>query len=213
MTLCSLLQGGVSGKEYTCQCRRRGFDHCVRKIPWSGKWQPTLVFLPGESQGQRSLVDYCLWVAESQKWLSTRVHWWNYVGQIRDLIIVGKRNVSSIQTIVITAYWYCFCCSYDTLASWATNLKTSIREANKMLWLSVALIVLFAALMSFFTGRFFQKSVDAAPTQDADPWMSLEHILWPFTRLRHNGPPPVWLQHILMCVSWFLKFQYLNFVH
>ncbi|KAI4576388.1 hypothetical protein MJT46_002223 [Ovis ammon polii x Ovis aries] len=81
--------------------------------------------------------------------------------------------------------------NYDTLASWATNLKTSIREANKMLWLSVAFIVLFAALMSFFTGRFFQKSVDAAPTQDVDPWMSLEHILWPFTRLRHNGPPPV----------------------
>ena len=67
MTLCGLLQGGVSGKEYTCQCRRRGFDHCVRKIPWSGKWQPTLVFLPGESHGQRSLVGYCLWVAESQK--------------------------------------------------------------------------------------------------------------------------------------------------
>nr|7Z8Y_D Chain D, Inositol 1,4,5-triphosphate receptor associated 2 [Homo sapiens]7Z8Y_E Chain E, Inositol 1,4,5-triphosphate receptor associated 2 [Homo sapiens] len=24
-----------------------------------------------------------------------------------------------------------------------------------------------------------------------DSWTSLEHILWPFTRLRHNGPPPV----------------------
>lgn len=80
---------------------------------------------------------------------------------------------------------------YDTVASWATNLKTSIRKANKALWLSVALIVLFAALISFLTGRFFQKSVDAAPTQDGDSWMSLEHILWPFTRLRHNGPPPV----------------------
>nr|KAF6369508.1 hypothetical protein mMyoMyo1_012443 [Myotis myotis] len=80
---------------------------------------------------------------------------------------------------------------YDTIASWATNLKTSIRKANKALWLSVALIVLFAALISFLTGRFFQKSVDAAPTQDGDSWMSLEHILWPFTRLRHNGPPPV----------------------
>lgn len=80
---------------------------------------------------------------------------------------------------------------YDTIASWATNLKTSIRKANKALWLSVALIVLFAALISFLTGRFFQKSVDAAPTQDGDSWMSLEHILWPFTKLRHNGPPPV----------------------
>ncbi|XP_030617733.1 lymphoid-restricted membrane protein isoform X3 [Delphinapterus leucas] len=81
--------------------------------------------------------------------------------------------------------------TYNTIASWATNLKTSIREASKALWLSVAFIVLFAALMSFFTGRFFQKSVDAAPTQDGDSWMSLEHILWPFTRLQHNGPPPV----------------------
>ncbi|XP_046497971.1 inositol 1,4,5-triphosphate receptor associated 2 [Equus quagga] len=80
---------------------------------------------------------------------------------------------------------------YDTIASWTTNLKTSIGKANKALCLSVAFIVLFAALMSFLTGLFFQKSVDAAPTQDGDSWMSLEHILWPFTRLRHNGPPPV----------------------
>ncbi|XP_036889694.1 inositol 1,4,5-triphosphate receptor associated 2 isoform X1 [Sturnira hondurensis] len=80
---------------------------------------------------------------------------------------------------------------YGTMASWATSLKTSIRKANRALWLSVVLIVLFAALISFLTGRFFQKSVDAAPTQDGDSWMSLEHILWPFTQLRHNGPPPV----------------------
>ena len=28
---------------------------------WRRKWQPTLVFLPGESQGQKSLVGCCLW--------------------------------------------------------------------------------------------------------------------------------------------------------
>ena len=91
-----------------------------------------------------------------------------------------------------------FPCRYHTIASWATNLMTFIREANKALWLSVAFIVLFAALMSFFTGRFFQKSVDAAPTQDGDSWMTLERILWPFARLRHNGPPPVW--HPNVCI-------------
>ncbi|XP_032711134.1 lymphoid-restricted membrane protein isoform X1 [Lontra canadensis] len=80
---------------------------------------------------------------------------------------------------------------YDTVAAWATNLKTSFRKANKALWLSAAFIVLFAALMSFLTGRFFQKSVDAAPIPDGDSWMSLEQILWPFTRLQHNGPPPM----------------------
>ena len=29
--------------------------------PWRRKWQPTPVFLPGESQGQRSLVGYSPW--------------------------------------------------------------------------------------------------------------------------------------------------------
>ena len=38
------------------QCRKRGFDSWVRKIPWSRKWQPTPIFLPGEFLGQRSLV-------------------------------------------------------------------------------------------------------------------------------------------------------------
>jgi len=30
----------------------------VGKISWRRAWQPTLVFLPGESHGQRSLVGY-----------------------------------------------------------------------------------------------------------------------------------------------------------
>ena len=35
-----------------------GFDPWVGKIPWSKKWQPTPIFLPGKSHGQRSLVGY-----------------------------------------------------------------------------------------------------------------------------------------------------------
>ena len=30
-------------------------------IHWKRKWQPTPLFLPGESQGQGSLVGCCLW--------------------------------------------------------------------------------------------------------------------------------------------------------
>ena len=32
-----------------------GFDPRVGKIPWRGAWQPTPVFMPGESHGQRNL--------------------------------------------------------------------------------------------------------------------------------------------------------------
>ena len=37
---------------------RPGYNPCVGKIPWSRKWQPTPVFLPEKSDGQRSLVGY-----------------------------------------------------------------------------------------------------------------------------------------------------------
>ena len=45
----------LSGKKSACQCRGLGFEPCIGKIPWRRKWQPTPVFLPGKSHGQRSL--------------------------------------------------------------------------------------------------------------------------------------------------------------
>ena len=43
------------------QCRRRGFHPWVGKIPWTRKWQPTAVMLPGKSHGHKSLADYSPW--------------------------------------------------------------------------------------------------------------------------------------------------------
>ena len=42
---------GDAGK----RCR---FNPCVGRIHWRRKWQPTPVFLPGKSHGQRSLAGY-----------------------------------------------------------------------------------------------------------------------------------------------------------
>ena len=42
--------GGSDSKEsIQLQCGRRRFDPWIGKIPWQRSWQPTLVFLPGES--------------------------------------------------------------------------------------------------------------------------------------------------------------------
>ena len=52
---------GASGKEPACQCtshRRRGFDSWVGKIPWRRAWEPTPIFLPGETHGPGSLTGY-----------------------------------------------------------------------------------------------------------------------------------------------------------
>ena len=54
---------GSVGKKICLQGRRHSrhrFDPWVRKIPWR-KWQPTPVFFPGDSHGQRSLVCYSPW--------------------------------------------------------------------------------------------------------------------------------------------------------
>ena len=53
-----------------------GFKPWVGKIPWWRKWQPTPVFLPGESRGQRSLVTTVHGVAKSRTRLSDwHFHW------------------------------------------------------------------------------------------------------------------------------------------
>ena len=49
---------GLSGKEFTCQCRRHGFNTWVRKTPWRREWLPTPVFLPRGSHTQWSLAGY-----------------------------------------------------------------------------------------------------------------------------------------------------------
>ena len=52
----------VAQSERICQqCRRPRFYPQVRKIPWRRKWQPTAVFLPEKSYGQRSPVGYSPW--------------------------------------------------------------------------------------------------------------------------------------------------------
>ena len=59
-----LKASGSVVKESACRCRkqrRHWFDPWVGKIPWRRKWLLTLVFLAGESYGQRSLAGYSPW--------------------------------------------------------------------------------------------------------------------------------------------------------
>ena len=55
----------LSGKEPSAM-QQRQIQSLGRKILWRRKWQPTPVFLPGKSNGQRSLVVYSPRVTKSQ---------------------------------------------------------------------------------------------------------------------------------------------------
>ena len=65
--------GGTSGKELACQSRRPKrcrFIPWVEKIPWKRAWQPTPIFLLGESHGQRKLAGYSPW--GGKEWYTTK---------------------------------------------------------------------------------------------------------------------------------------------
>ena len=64
------------------QYRRPRFDPWVGKIPRRKKWQPTLLFLPGKSYGQRSLVPFCPWHCKGSDPTEVTQH-----AQISDLIL------------------------------------------------------------------------------------------------------------------------------
>ena len=81
LTICSSFGSSVV-KNPPAKCKRVGFDPWVRKIPWRRKWQPTPVFLPGKSHGQRSLVGYSPWGHKrvGHNW-ATKQQWFKWVFQ------------------------------------------------------------------------------------------------------------------------------------
>ncbi|XP_061215978.1 inositol 1,4,5-triphosphate receptor associated 2 isoform X4 [Neopsephotus bourkii] len=79
----------------------------------------------------------------------------------------------------------------NLMSLWASHFKASFSNANKTLWVSVSILVLLAALTSFLTGLSLQRPADAAPVGTRDSWTSLQQLLWPYTGLQHNGPPPL----------------------
>ena len=66
----------LSGKEPSCQFRsyrRCRFDPWVGKSLWRRKWQPTPVFLPGESHEQGSLVGCSPWGPKELDMIHTHI--------------------------------------------------------------------------------------------------------------------------------------------
>ena len=56
---------------------RSGFGPWVRKFLWRRAWQPTPVFLPGESHGQRSLAGYNPWSHKESDTTEVTYHTYN----------------------------------------------------------------------------------------------------------------------------------------
>ena len=104
----------LSGKESACQCRRHKrcrFDPWVGNIPWRRKWQPSPLFLPGKSHGQRSLVVYSLWCGKRVRHdLATKQQYWFYsnIPEKKKLVLFKYSRKLKITHHYIwsSLYWY-----------------------------------------------------------------------------------------------------------
>ncbi|KAH0617141.1 hypothetical protein JD844_028841 [Phrynosoma platyrhinos] len=75
--------------------------------------------------------------------------------------------------------------------SCALSLRTSFCKTGKVLCISVIVAVFIAVLSIFIVGFPFQSPTQAAPVGTGDAWTSVQQLLWPYTGLQHQGPPPV----------------------
>ena len=76
--------------------KSRRFHPLVRKIPWRRAWQPTPVFLPGKSHGQRSLAGYSPWGCKE---LDTTEYAHTYMSN------VGLTTAIQQNSLVMTSTW------------------------------------------------------------------------------------------------------------
>ena len=82
------------------RCNRHRFDPWVRKIPWRRAWQPSPVFLPGESHGLRSMVVQS--IARSWIWLK----WLSAHDDMSQFLITNL--YLSFYLSLSLSHWFCF---------------------------------------------------------------------------------------------------------
>ena len=114
---------------------------------WRRKWQPTPVFLPGESQGQESLLGYRLWVCTE----SDKTEWLHFHCS---LSCIGEGNGNPLQGSCLEnprdggAWWaaiYGVTQSRTRLkrlssSSWETQLSYSKISEPQRLWYNKCLL-------------------------------------------------------------------------
>ena len=116
--ICIASQVAVVSKNLSANAgdKRCGFDPWVKKNPWRRKRQPSLVFLPGESHGQRSLAYYSPWGHKE----SDTTEWLNNNTAFSDRCLVLWRGLKS--RINYLDIWWFHCLTVSKI--WEIKLQS-----------------------------------------------------------------------------------------
>ena len=98
--------GGSDGQESVCNAGDSGLIlGGFVKMPWRRKWQPTLVFLPGESHGQRGLAGYSPWgrkESDSTEQLMLLLFLKEFLAEVDWLISLVKYSILKYKDFIST---------------------------------------------------------------------------------------------------------------
>ena len=94
-----IFTGGSGGKVFAYNAGRTEFNPWVRKILWRRNWQPTPVFLPGKSRGQRSLKGYSPWglnESDTTKWLHFPIQGTHMCSEARAVFLSSVSHLTKL---------------------------------------------------------------------------------------------------------------------
>ena len=103
------------GKESACQCRTHSFYPSIGNIPWKRKWQPTPVFLPGKSHGQRSLAGCSPWGSQrvGRNWVSTHaLSFYQFLSAGKSLCSITDHSMWNHKKPGLESWFYPDCFSF-----------------------------------------------------------------------------------------------------
>ena len=174
-----LLPGGSAVKNLTAK-QETGFNPWVRKIPWRRKLQPTPVFLPGKSYGQRSQAGYSPWGRKQS----------DTTGQLT--------TTTTLITVLLPIISSVSCC---TLAS---SLTALLKQLLLRTW--ILIILQHLTLLPIFSLKLSLALISVNTPFSLPVWFFLLCLLSFFLCLlfKHQYSPPMSLEctflFFLLCV-------------
>ena len=124
------------------ETQKTGVHPLIGKIPWRRKWQPTPVFLPRASHGQRSLMGYSPWDSKVRhSWcVLACMHTCMWMQQWTNTTHFATSNLPFEVTGFLHSHNCLWECKFDTLL-WQTLWPYLLKLNNAYLKESVILLV------------------------------------------------------------------------
>ena len=150
---------GVTALQYSVGfcCISAWISHGYTYVPWRRKWQPTPVFLPGESREQWTLAGYSLWGGRVGHDLATKPYMCplplespSHPSRLSQSISFGSLCHITNSHWLLCYIWHCICFN-ATLSNHLTfSLSNYVQKSVLYVCISIAVLYPYHLLKTIF---------------------------------------------------------------